>query len=83
MRFYNRETKRTVEVYSTRPELFPESRPSRLHPDPHPHFVCKGRYVVSTANNACGTMELLVTPVDQLVAQTTMPAPSESAPGSK
>jgi|GEM_PF-644003 len=79
VKFYNRETKRTVEVYSTRPALFPESRPSRLHPDPHPHFVCQGRYVVSTANTACGTMELFVTPVDPLIDLTTKPAAPESA----
>jgi hypothetical protein len=71
-----------VEVYSTRPALRPENTPSRLHPDPHPHFVCQGRYVVSTASNASGNMELFVTPVDPLIALTTKPAAPESASGS-
>lgn len=75
VKFYNRETKRAVEVYSTRPALCPENTPSLLHPDPHPQFVCKGRYVVSTANNAYGNMELFITPVDQLVTLTTVTAP--------
>ncbi len=73
--FYNRDTARTVEVYSTRPALMPATNQSRLHPDPHPHFACRDRYIVSTANNAWGTMELYVTPVDQLVRLTTMDVP--------
>jgi len=68
--FYDRETKRTVDVYSVRPALNPRDRQSRLHPDPHPHFVCGDRYVVSTAANAEGNMELFVTPVDQLKRMT-------------
>ncbi len=75
VRFYNRETKRTVDVYSTRPALCPRNRESRLHPDPHPHFVCHEKYIVSTANNARGNMELFITPVAPLVARTTMPPP--------
>lgn len=69
--FWNRETRRNVWVYSTRPALMPANRQSRLHPDPHPHFVCGGKYVVMTANNADGHMDLYVTPVDQLVKMTT------------
>lgn len=68
--FWNRETKKNVWVYDTRPALCPEKNQSRLHPDPHPHFVCKGRYVVSTINSADGHMDLLVTPVAPLVEMT-------------
>ncbi|MGN0846559.1 MAG: DUF4861 family protein [Kiritimatiellia bacterium] len=75
VRFYNRETKRTVEVYSTRPALMPDYNESRLHPDPHPHFSGDGKWVISTANNALGNMEVYLTDVDQLVARTTMEAP--------
>jgi hypothetical protein len=64
--FWNRETKKNVWVYDTRPALCPEKNQSRLHPDPHPHFVCKGRYIVSTINSADGHMDLLVTPVATL-----------------
>ncbi len=72
VKFYNRETGRTVEVYSKRPAGLPNWRESRLHPDPHPHFSGDGRWIVSTANNARGNMEVYLTPVEQLVARTTM-----------
>lgn len=76
VKFYNRATQRTVEVYATRPALMPESHESRLHPDPHPHFSGDGRWVISTANNARGNMEVYLTAVDQLVARTTMSPPA-------
>ena len=76
VKFYNRATQRTVEVYTTRPALMPESHESRLHPDPHPHFSGDGRWVISTANNARGNMEVYLTAVDQLVARTTMSPPA-------
>ena len=68
--FYNRETGKYVWVYSTRDALMPQNNQSRLHPDPHPHFVMNGKYIVSTANNADGHMDLFVTPVAQLVEMT-------------
>ncbi|MCR5713612.1 MAG: hypothetical protein K6F98_01600 [Bacteroidales bacterium] len=68
--FWNRETGKYVWIYSTRDALMPQNNPSTLHPDPHPHFVMNGRYVVSTANNADGHMDLFVTPVDQLIEMT-------------
>lgn len=68
--FWNRETGKYVWVYSTRDALMPQDHQSRLHPDPHPHFVMNGRYVISTANNADGHMDLYITPVDQLVKMT-------------
>ena len=68
--FYNRETEKYVWIYSTRDALMPRENQSRLHPDPHPHFVMNGRYVISTANNADGHMDLYITPVDQLIEMT-------------
>ena len=68
--FWNRETEKGVWIYSTRPALMPREKQSRLHPDPHPHFVMNGRYVVCTANNADGHMDLYVTPVSQLAQLT-------------
>ena len=41
-----------------------------MHPDPHPHFVMQGQYVVCTANNADGHMDLYVTPVTQMIEMT-------------
>ena len=66
VKFYDRQTRKTTEVYSLREPLNPRERPSKLHPDPHPQFVCGDRYIVSTANNAAGNMEVYVTPVNQL-----------------
>lgn len=68
--FYNRETGKYVWLFSTREALMPQDNQSRLHPDPHPHFVMNGRYVVSTASNADGHMDLFVTPVAQLIEKT-------------
>lgn len=68
--FYNRETEKTAWVYTTRDALMPRENQSVLHPDPHPHFVMNGRYVISTANNADGHMDLYITPVDQLIEMT-------------
>ena len=68
--FYNRETGKTAWVYSTRDALMPREKQSVLHPDPHPHFVMNGRYIVSTASNADGHMDLFLTPVAQLVEMT-------------
>ncbi len=69
--FWNRETGKSVWIYSTRPALMPFENQSKMHPDPHPHFVMNGKYVVCTANNADGHMDLYVTPVKQLVDLTT------------
>ena len=68
--FYNRENGKYVWIYSTRDALMPQNNQSRLHPDPHPHFVMNGRYVISTASNADGHMDLYITPVDQLIEMT-------------
>ena len=51
----------------------PADRQSVLHPDPHPHFVMKGKSVVCTANTEDGHMDLFVTPVRQLVEMTSAP----------
>lgn len=68
--FWNRETDKYVWIYSTRDALMPQNNQSRLHPDPHPQFVMNGRYVICTANNADGHMDLFLTPVDQLIELT-------------
>lgn len=68
--FYNRETGKYVWLYSTREALMPLENQSKLHPDPHPHFVANGKYVVSTASNADGHMDVFVTPVAQMIEMT-------------
>lgn len=64
--FYDRTTQRTVFIRSKNEPLTTREKPSVLHPDPHPQFVCRDRYIISTMNNADGHMDLLVTPVAPL-----------------
>lgn len=68
--FWNRETHRAVYIHSKTPKIATEERQSKLHPDPHPQIVCKGRYVICTMNDEERRMNLSVTPVEQLVAIT-------------
>ena len=71
--FWNRETDRGVTIFSTRPALGGSTgseQESKLHPDPHPQFVCHDRYVCMTINNLDGHMDFLVTPVKELVERT-------------
>lgn len=70
VRFWNRETGRGVMIHSFRPAITTPEKPSRLHPDPHPHFSCRDRYIVCTMNGYDGNMHLSITPVDQLVKMT-------------
>ena len=72
--FWNRVTHRGVYIHSRTPKIAEKDNQSTLHPDPHPQFVCRDRYIVSTMNDDQRRMNLSVTPVDQLVAITTDPA---------
>lgn len=64
--FYDRQTGGAVFIHSRNSALCPPDPGSRLHPDPHPAFVCGERYVVTTVNNADGHMDLCLTPVAPL-----------------
>jgi len=70
VRFWNRETCRFVTVYSKGGKMCEKTHMSRLHPDPHPQFVCRDRYIVCTFNGADGHMNVMVTPVAGLLAMT-------------
>ena len=65
--FHNRTTDRGVFLFTKRPPMCTKKAESRLHPDPHPQFVCGDRYVISTVNHADGHMDYAVTPVAPLV----------------
>ena len=71
--FWNRDTHRGVYIHHKRPVYMQKDKPSRLHPDPHPQFVCNDRYVVSTMNEPF-RMNVSVTPVAELVRLTSDPA---------
>ena len=68
--FYNAETKKEVFLYSVLPAFNTEKNPSKLHPDPHPQFVCGDKYIICTINHGDGRMDLSVTPVAPLVEKT-------------
>ncbi len=68
--FYNRDTGKSVFLYPSLPAYNTKEEPSTLHPDPHPQFVCKARYIICTVNLGSGAMDLSVTPVAQLVEKT-------------
>lgn len=72
--FWNRETHRGLFIHSKIPVIAPKSNESRLHPDPHPQFVCRDRYIICTMNDEARRMNLSVTPVAPLLARTTDPA---------
>jgi len=68
--FYNASTKKEVFLYAERPAFNTKDNPSKLHPDPHPQFVCEDKYIVCTINRGDGRMDLSVTPVAPLVEAT-------------
>ena len=68
--FWNRRTSCGTYIHTRMPPLCPKDNQSYLHPDPHPHFVMNGRYVICTLNES-GRMNLSVTPVAQLIERTT------------
>lgn len=65
--FYNMATHKEVIIYTHLPQITDKSHPSRIHPDPHPHFVCHDKYIVCTAYGFDGNLHWSITPVDQLI----------------
>ncbi len=68
--FWNRVLNKGVWIFSDLPAYNTPENPSKLHPDPHPQFVCRDRYIVSTVNHGDGRMDIAVTPVAPLAALT-------------
>ena len=68
--FYNDQTGKRIFIHSHLPAIATESQPSRLHPDPHPHFVCNGKYIICTAAGSDKNLHVSITPVSQLVTLT-------------
>lgn len=71
--FHNRKTNRGCYPFTKRPAMCTKAAESKLHPDPHPQFVCGDRYVICTINSADGHMDLAVTPVQQMIDKTSQP----------
>ncbi len=68
--FYNAATKKEVFLYQSLPAFNDKANQSKLHPDPHPQFVCGEKYIICTINHGDGRMDLSVTPVAQLLELT-------------
>ncbi|MCQ2390256.1 MAG: hypothetical protein MJ240_02430 [Kiritimatiellae bacterium] len=86
VRFWNREAHRSCYIHNFMKRMAEQSNESKLHPDPHPQFVCNDRYVVCTALMGPETgpvnnryMALSVTPVQQLIDLTEAMAVSNAA----
>lgn len=62
---FDRVARKTVVLWLRKNAYAPRACQSLLHPDPHPQFVCNGRYVVSTISREPGRMDLCVTPVSE------------------
>ena len=70
--FHNRRTNRGIHLFTYRPPICPKEAPSRIHPDAHPQFVCKDRYIISTIGFDDGHVETAITPVDELIRRTSI-----------
>lgn len=77
--FWNRATRRGVLVQSPGEALTTPDKPSKLHPDGHPTFVCGDRYIVWTILNSDGHMDLALAPVKPLIERTSNPKKDDKA----
>ena len=68
--FWNRETGKGVKMNSFIERYTPRERPSKLHPDPHPQFVCCDRYMIWTLNSPDSHMDLAIAATDEVAAFT-------------
>ncbi len=64
--FYDRVTGRIAFPFYRNDPLCANDGRWHNHPDPHPQFACRDRYIVSTVNRADGHMDLAVTPTEPL-----------------
>lgn len=68
--FYNAVSQKEIFLYTVLPAFNSKENPSKLHPDPHPQFVCGDKYIICTINHGDGRMDLSVTPVSPLTEKT-------------
>ena len=68
--FYNDVSGKRIFIHSHLPAIAPPEQESRLHPDPHPHFVCNDKYIICTAAGSDKNLHVSITPVGQLVRLT-------------
>ena len=68
--FYNLKTQKGFYFYPALEAYNTKENQSKLHPDPHPQFVCNAKYIISTVHLGSGLMSLSITPVDQLIERT-------------
>lgn len=68
--FFNCETCVLTDIHTAMPKLNRKDEPNWMHPDPHPHFVCQDRLVVSSCNDAQGRINVSLTPVAPIIPTT-------------
>ena len=69
--FLNAQNGKRVMIHTQLPAIaVNKEQPSRIHPDPHPHFICNDKYIICTAAQDDGNLHISITPVDQLIEKT-------------
>ena len=63
--FYDRGTNQELPIFSALPE--PPVERGKYHVDPHPQFVCGGKYVAATVTVGVETATVSLTPVKPLL----------------
>lgn len=64
--FWDRKKEKGVFINSYMPGITTPDKPSVLHPDPHPQFVCGDKYIIYTLMGEDHRMNLAITPVKGL-----------------
>jgi len=65
---YDRTQEEGIWVCSYMPGIASPEKQSKLHPDPHPQFVCGDKYIVWTKMRSDHRMDLAITPVAEAKA---------------
>lgn len=65
--FHDRQTGKGIFICSMMPPSSPETKPSKIHPDPHPSFVCNDKYIVYTKTAWGHRVNLAITPVQEVI----------------
>ena len=68
--FWNRLTGKYVFVYRNSAALNEKGAKHPLHPDPHPSFGCRDRYIICTFNDEERRLNVFVAPVEQFILAT-------------
>lgn len=65
--FYDRQTNREIDIFSSLPKPSVERKGRAYHLDPHPSFTKDGKYIISTVTLLDGAADVAITPVEPLL----------------